>query len=250
MAYDQADMEEYTFDSAAFGGGTIQRQIIGPKGKVGFVRDISVDITATMVGTTTVPEVQVGIAPADFTYGRYRLGNTAIAGYVVGMHRASQEPAIVGNPPRTAQDYLNHVQLDGYPLDANFRVPLGRIPASGLQVTNAVSGTAGVVRLFLNNGAALPQNVVVGQLVQVRGVQGATSAMTVGTLADGTSTISALNAAAGWIELTGTTFAGAYTQGGQVNFIVSVNLVAGTGGSPAGTGQVRVKIQWMGPETV
>jgi hypothetical protein len=246
MAYENAQNQERTYIDATFGATSVVHYIVGPKGKVGFVRDIFVDVTTSLVGTSTVPEIDVGISSGDATFGRYRLGSTAILGYGVGPHLASTEPDIVGNPPRTGTAYSGHVVLDGGPLDSNNRVPLGRIPQSGLQVSNVVNGTANVARIFFNG--PLPQNLAVGQLVQTIGIGGATaSGMTVGTLANGYAAISALSTTANWIELSGTTFGGTYTSGGVVNPMVVVTCAAGTGGSPAGGGQVRVELQWMGP---
>jgi hypothetical protein len=247
MAYDQADIEEFSYLDSTFGATSVTHNIIGPKGKVGFVRDISVDVTTALVGTTTVPEIQVGISSGDFTYGRYRLGTTASAGYGVGMHRASVE-GWTGNPPRTLGDFAGHVVLDGGPLTSQgiaggsfgTQVPQGRIPASPFHVTNAVSGTGSVVRLILQE--TIPTQLVVGQTVVVQGVAGATGA-------NGTQTVSAINTNGNYIELTGTTFGGTYTAGGLVSVVAVVTCLAGTGGSPAGGGQVRVKIQWIGSES-
>lgn len=146
MAYEdvgKAFREEYTFNDTTFGATSVVHNMIGPKGCVGFVREISVDVATSLVGTTTVPEIDVGTSSGDSTYGRYRLGTTAIAGYATGIHRAGQETAVVGNPPRTAQDYAHHVELDGYPLDANFRAPLGRIPKDTAFVITSAAGTGG-----------------------------------------------------------------------------------------------------------
>lgn len=246
MAYDKSDIEEWSYTDATFGGTSVVHYVIGPKGKVGFVRDIIVDVTTSLVGTTTVPEIDVGISSGDATFGRYRLGSTAILGYGVGPHRASCDPGITGNPPRTAADYTGHVVLDGGPLDANFRVPAGRIPQSGLQVTNVVNGTANVARIFLG---LMPQNLAVGQLVEVIGVLGATaSGMTTGTLLSGRAPISALSTTLNYIELSGTTFGGTYTSGGMVNPITVITAAAGVGGTPAGGGSLKVKIQWLGAD--
>lgn len=245
MSYELAQNQEYTYIDATLGATSVVHYIVGPRGKVGFVRDISVDVAVALVGTTTVPEIDVGISSGDATFGRYRLGSTAILGYGVGPHRASTEPDVTGNPPRTGAVYAGHVVLDGGPLDSNNRVPLGRIPQSGLQVSNVVNGTGNVARIFLNG--PLPQNLAVGQLVQVIGIGGATaSGMTVGTLANGYAPISALSTTQNYIELSGTTFGGTYTSGGVVNPICVVTCAAGVGGTPAGGGQVRVEIQWVG----
>src|SRR5208282_6542635 len=121
MSYDQTgpsgQREEYgPYGAEAFGGGTITHQIIGPKGCVGFVRDIIVDLTVATAGTTTVPEIDLGISASDFTFGRYRLGTAIIAGaYGVGMHRAGDEQLVytpATNAGRQLSDYVGHVVLD------------------------------------------------------------------------------------------------------------------------------------------
>jgi hypothetical protein len=251
MSYAYADILEYGWGAdSTFGATAVTHYIVGPKGKVGFVTDISCEVTTSLVGTTTVPEIDVGISSGDYTFGRYRLGTTAVLGYAVGPHRASQE-LITGNPPRTLADFTGHVVLDGGPLTSSgisggsygTQVPKGRIPASGWNVTNVLSGTSGVSRVYLN-GMLPAKDLTLGQSVTVQGVAGAT-----GT--NGVQTISAIDAtgAYAWIELSGTTFGGTYTSGGIVfiNLVVTAN--AGTGGSPAGGGWVRVKIKWLGAET-
>lgn len=249
MSYDTSDVQTYSYLDSTFGATGVTHYILGPKGKVGFVRDIQTDITTSLVGTTTVPEIDVGISSGDFTYGRYRLGTTAILGYGVGPHRAQQE-AITGNPPRTLADYTGHVVLDGGPLTSSgiaggsygTVVPKGRIPAGGFTVTNVINGTSNVARVFLN-GQQPAKDLLVGQSITVQGVAGAT-----GT--NGLVTISAIDTTNyQWIELTGTTFGGTYTSGGIVFVNVVVTCLAGTGGSPAGGGHVRVQIQWVGSDS-
>lgn len=142
MSYDNPQREDKIFNDATFGATAVVHNVIGPKGCVGFVRDFEVDVTTSLVGTTTVPEIMVGISSGDSTYGRYRLGTTISAGYATGVHRASQE-AITGNPPRNLQDYAHHVELDGYPLDVNFRVFGGRIPKDTAFVITCAAGTGG-----------------------------------------------------------------------------------------------------------
>lgn len=246
MGYDQSDVEVYTYTDATFGATTVAHPFMGPRGKVGLVRDISVDVSTALVGTTSVPEIAVGIASGDATFGRYRLGSAVGTAYTgTTAHRASQEN-ITGLPPRTLADFTGHVILDGGPLQTtadattSLSTPLGRIPASPLLVTNVVSGTAGVSRVFFQG--AYPANLKVGQTILTSGVLGAT-----GT--NGLTTISAISVANSWIELAGTTFGGTYTSGGIVSLILFITAVAGVG-APAGGGTHRTKIQWIGPETV
>jgi len=255
MAYEVSDVELYQWGSDTLGAATVTHSIVGPRGKVGFVRDIIAEVTTALQGLTTVPEIQVGISSGDFTYGRYRLGTTTTAAYGVGPHRASQE-AWTGLPPRTLNDFAGHVVLDGGPYGTQgiaggsfgTQVPLGRIPASGFTVVNVISGTAGVDRVFLNPLGPLNQmqpakDLKVGQTITVQGVAG------VNATVNGVQTISAIDPNFQWIELTGTVFSGAYTSGGIVFINVVVTLLAGVG-TPLGAGFAKVKIQWVGAETV
>jgi hypothetical protein len=91
LSYDTPLRECYFAPSSAFGATTESQQWIGPKGLTGWVRDIMVYITASMVGTTTVPEITVGSSEGATTYARFRLGTTAIAGYTTAtaVRRAS-----------------------------------------------------------------------------------------------------------------------------------------------------------------
>jgi hypothetical protein len=164
MSYEHPLREEYIFNDATFGATTVAHNVEGPKGCTGYVRDIIVDVAVALVGTTTVPEIDVGTTSGDFTYGRYRLGTTAILGYGTGIHRAGQE-AITGNPPRTLADYTGHVVLDGGPYGTTGSVfggsstttyPLGRIPkdtAFVITCTAGVGGTpagGGIVRVHID----------------------------------------------------------------------------------------------------
>jgi len=252
MSYDISELVTYSYLDATFGATQVNHLVVGPRGKVGFVRDIEVDVATALVGTSTVPEVAVGTSQGDATYGRYRLGTAVGTGYGVGVFKASNE-LIVGNPPRVSTVFASKVILDGGPLVTSgisggsfgTQVPQGRIPASGQVVTNVINGTSNVARVFLRD--PIPPQVVVGQLVNVHDVQGATF-----NIATSNVTISALSSSANnpanpnWIELTGTTFGGAYTAGGLVDYNVSISNKAGTGGTPAGGGTVRVKIEWIG----
>lgn len=131
--YNQPQTEVLTLPSSAFGATTGTFNYIGPKGKEGHVEDIIVDITADMVGTTTVPEVDVGTASGDTTYAQYRLGTSATAGYTAAStpKRASQE-AWTGNPPVTLSDFAGHVALNK-----------ARIPKDTAFVITLKAGTGG-----------------------------------------------------------------------------------------------------------
>ena len=253
MAYDISDVELYQWGAdSTFGSTGVPHYIIGPRGKVGIVRDLMCDVTTSLVGTSTVPEIQVGISSGDYTYGRYRLGTTAILGYGVGPVRASAE-AIVGNTPRTLADFSGHVVLDAGPLTSkgiaggsySTVVPEGRIPASGWVVTNVTAGSSSSYCRIFANGSQPFKDLVAGQLVRIQGVAGG------GTNANQPSVaIYAVDTTNyQYIDVT-ESFTGTYTSGGTVALITVVTLLAGTGGSPAGGGYARVKIQWVGPEEV
>lgn len=131
MAYNDAKIEQYIFPSSAFGATTESQTHKGPKGKVGLVIDIETDLTADCVGTTTVPEINVGTASADTTYARHRLGTTATAGNTSALtpHRASTLAS--GSPP-VKSDFTGHVALE-----------TARIPADTAFVISRVAGVGG-----------------------------------------------------------------------------------------------------------
>lgn len=131
MGYDTPTTETYFFPSSAFGATTETQTHKGPKGKVGLVIDIETDLTADCVGTTTVPEINVGTASGDFTYARHRLGTTATAGNTAAAtpHRASSLAA--GSPP-VKSDFTGHVALE-----------TARIPADTAFVITRLAGVGG-----------------------------------------------------------------------------------------------------------
>lgn len=249
MSYENPDVRDYSWpQDATFAATSVTHYIQGPKGKVGFVRDIMCEVTTSLVGTTSVPEIDVGISSGDATYGRYRLGTALTTGLPIGAYSASDEPDIVGNPPRLGSLFANHVVLDGGPLTSAgvvggtylTVVPQGRIPASGMVIANVVNGTGNVPRIYLRD--PIPPQLVTGQLINVVGVQGAT-----GT--NGSQlVISAISATGNYIETSGT-FGGTYTSGGVVNIVVVVTAKANGAGSGAGGGITRLVIQWVGANT-
>ena len=106
--------ETYIQPSSAFGATTETQTYIGPKGRKGLVRDIDIDITADMVGTTTVPEIDVGTSSGDVSYARWRLGTTAILGYTAAStpKRASQDLGLPLTVPPVLNDYAGHVAME------------------------------------------------------------------------------------------------------------------------------------------
>jgi hypothetical protein len=135
MSYDNPQREVYVIPSTAFGAANESLKFIGPAGKTGLVRDIMVEPTADMVGTTTGPEINDGASANASEYARFRLGTTAILGYTAaaGPRRAKSlvgGPANTGGVPPTLADFASHVLLE-----------TARIPAD---TAFFISGTAGV----------------------------------------------------------------------------------------------------------
>jgi hypothetical protein len=253
MSYELPDIRIYDWMTTAdqtFGATTIAHYIVGPKGKVGFVRDILVEVTTSLVGTTSVPEIDVGISSGDATYGRYRLGTSIGTGLGVGSYSASDEPDIVGNPPRLGTLFSNHVVLDGGPLTSAgisggtylTVVPQGRIPPAGMVIVGVNPSTGSPANaIYLRD--PIPPQLVTGQLVNVVGVQGATSV-------NGSQlVIASINTTYNYITISGGSYGGTYTSGGVINPVTVVTGKQGSGGSPAGGGNIRVIIQWIGQNT-
>lgn len=136
--YNNPTTETYVFPSSAFGASTESRKILGPKGMKGLVRDIRTYITADCVGTTTVPEINVGTASGDFTYARHRLGTTATAGNTAAgtPYRARALCATAqgntGGVPPALSDFTGHVALE-----------TASIPADTVFVISRIAGTGG-----------------------------------------------------------------------------------------------------------
>lgn len=139
MSYDNAIKQTYVFPSSAFGATTAATTFKGPPGKAGFVRDIRVEPSADFVGTTTVPEVDVGNASGDVTNARFRLGSTAILGYTAAggpLNAASlvaSAPGNTGGVPRALNDYAGHIALE-----------TARLAADTAFVITLKAGTGGV----------------------------------------------------------------------------------------------------------
>lgn len=135
-SYDNPQREVYYLPSGTYGATTVSKTSKGPKGKKGTVRDIVVLMTADAVGTTTVPEVTVGSAAGLVEYARFRLGTTAILGYLAAATpfraRALAEagPGNPGGIPMALSDYAGHIALE-----------TAQIPADTAFV---ISGKAGV----------------------------------------------------------------------------------------------------------
>jgi hypothetical protein len=141
--YDKPQTEVYYIPSFAFGNSTATKTLKGPKGKKGVVRDIIMIPSADMVGTTTVPELDVGSASGLVEYARFRLGSTAILGYTAaaGIQRAAalvSGPANTGGIPPVQNDFAGHVALEtsSIPADTAFVV------TSKAGVGGAPAGTA------------------------------------------------------------------------------------------------------------
>jgi len=134
QSYDGPMVETYIQPSSAFGATTESQRYFGPKGKKGHVIDIDVDITADMVGTTTVPEICVGTASADASYGRFRLGTAVGTGYTSaqGSRRATQVGgnAVTDDTP-VYEDFTGHVKLRTAYIPADTEFFISRVAGVG-----------------------------------------------------------------------------------------------------------------------
>lgn len=116
-SYDVPRTERYAIPAFAFGATTASRTYQGPPGKKGLVRDILIDVTTAMVGTTSVPEIRVGSAASDNSFARWLLGTSATAGYGTGNFRARtlcfNAQGRTGEKPMQLNDFANHIFLEG-----------------------------------------------------------------------------------------------------------------------------------------
>jgi hypothetical protein len=137
MSYDSAaDKPPYwSILTKSFGATSQAYQLKGPPGKKGLVKDILVSVSTTLVGTTTVPEVNVGTALSDSgaivaEYARFRLGTTATAGYDTtsgaALRARSLATTITSTGKPTLTDYTAHILLetDYIPKDTAFFISL------------------------------------------------------------------------------------------------------------------------------
>jgi hypothetical protein len=125
MGYDTPQTEVYYLPSAAYGATTASKTMKGPSGKKGLVRDIIVLLSADAVGTTTVPEVTVGSAAGLVEYARFRLGTTAILGYLASATPFRARALALNAPGNTGgiapvwSDYAGHVALETLAIPAD-----------------------------------------------------------------------------------------------------------------------------------
>lgn len=149
MSYDNCATEEYIFPSSAFGATTETQTLKGPPGMKGIVRDIITHLSADAVGTTTVPEIDVGTASGDFSYARHRLGTTAILGNTAAgtPYRArsltQNAQGRTGGAPPTLSDYAGHVALETAPIPADTAFVITR--KAGVGGTPAGTGNTIVI---------------------------------------------------------------------------------------------------------
>lgn len=153
MTYDAPHTERYTLLAAAFGGGTLSRTFQGPPGKKGLVRDIVVDITTAMVGTTSVPELRVGTAASDNSFARWLMGTSATAGYAAGEYRArslcQKAQGRTGSNAMQLNDFAHHIALEGNDgsgtvADAADSHGFAYLPADTAFYITGVAGVGGV----------------------------------------------------------------------------------------------------------
>ena len=166
MHYHNSDRQVYDLGGNAavqFGadGEAKSYEFIGPRGKRGLVRDIEIEITEDMGGTTTVPEIGVGDAASDLgsldnEYARWRLGSTAILGYTTSTldpnpGRASKyvnsinEPGAATLPGRQSTLFSEHVALEKAFITADVTFFISLVPGSGGSETGA-----GRVRVYID----------------------------------------------------------------------------------------------------
>jgi len=117
VTYDEPRFERYAYPAFAFGGSTAAKVLQGPPGRKGLVRDILINVTTAMVGTTTVPELRVGTASSDSSFARWKLGTSATAGLGTGAYRARyltvNAQGRTGSKARQLADFTNHLALEG-----------------------------------------------------------------------------------------------------------------------------------------
>lgn len=140
MSYDNPfEAVWYDIPSVAWGNAATQRMFVGPYGKKGKVKDIQVhSISASFVGTSTVPEVAIGATVGSNEYGRFRLGTAIGSGYTTSpvARRARQET----KNQLSLTDFAEHVALEkaDIPADTPFYVSL--VAGTG----GSPAGTSGV----------------------------------------------------------------------------------------------------------
>ena len=115
--YDVPKQERYTLLASAFGGTAVSRTFQGPPGKQGLVRDIVIDVTTAMVGTTSVPELRVGTTATDSSFARWLLGTSATVGIGTGEYRArslcTKAQGRTGSKAQELNDFAHHIALEG-----------------------------------------------------------------------------------------------------------------------------------------
>lgn len=137
MSYDSVVEKSpyWSILTKSFGATSQAYQLKGPPGKKGLVRDILVSVSTTLVGTTTVPEVNVGTALSDSgaivaEYARFRLGSTAILGYDTTTGAALRARTLATTITSTGQptlvDFTGHILLETafIPKDTAFFISL------------------------------------------------------------------------------------------------------------------------------
>ena len=117
--YDNPRVERYAFLGSTIGATLFSRSFIGAPGpgKKGIVRDILINVTTALVGTTSVPEVRVGTAASDNSFARWLLGTSATVGLGLGTYRArtlcTNAAGRAGGVAMRLTDFANHIFLEG-----------------------------------------------------------------------------------------------------------------------------------------
>jgi hypothetical protein len=123
QSYARPDTRHYKSAVGAFGATTATESYIGPKGKKGIVRDIEVLLTADAVGSSAVPEIDVGSSSGDVSYARFRLGTSATAGLAATSTPIRARSQVTGNgSAQTNSSFTGYVALEtaSIPADTAF----------------------------------------------------------------------------------------------------------------------------------
>jgi hypothetical protein len=104
MSYDKPNRVTYLFENHDFGAGSGTHNIVGPKGKAGFLRDFGIqDVTETFTNDTTPGYIAIGTSSDADAYGdELDLATTAAnSGLTVLSSNSSQASIDAAFPDRT-----------------------------------------------------------------------------------------------------------------------------------------------------
>jgi hypothetical protein len=137
MSYDKPwKSEVYYMPSSTYGSAAVQKKIKSPKNKQGLVKDINVLVSADCVGTTTVPELNVGVSAGSSEYARFRLGTTATVGYTAANTPFRARALVEGQAgfngaQLTLADFAGHISLETAKIPADTGVFISAVAGVG-----------------------------------------------------------------------------------------------------------------------